>query len=75
MDILKIKKEIDDNGVICLKDDFIEAAVRLEVVKGEARYFIKWKGKPEKQVEKSNALCFNIMLGGEKINKDEYYGY
>ena len=57
--------------IIYLKDDYYEAALRID----GSKFYIKYKGREEEQISYVADIVYQIEHGGEFISKEEYENY
>lgn len=58
-----------------LVDDFEGAAFRFTPNGDTYRVYIKWKGREEKPIDKTERIVCDSLLGGRVISKIEYGSY
>ena len=72
MKIEDIPKKLESTGELFIYDDFEKCAVRMKIVDGELKTYLKHKGRQEVEVDNSYETAFDIQLGGKEISKKEY---
>lgn len=56
-------------------DDFESAAFRFTPFRDTYQVFIKWKGKQERQIDRTQRIAADALLGGRIISAEEYNSY
>lgn len=72
MDIKRLKDILNLKGEAFIKDDFLEAAIRLVWDGKETSYFLKHYRQKEVSIHSSSKTAFDIILGGEETTKEIY---
>lgn len=72
MDIETLKETIEKEGEVFIKDNFLEAAIRLVWNGKKTTYFLKHYRQKEISIHSLNKTAFDVMLGGEKTTKEIY---
>ena len=70
-----LTKQISESEEGYLLNDFEDAAVRFEKNSGEIKWYLKFKGSSEIEVQRSHRLVTDAILDSVMITETEYNSF